>query len=114
MPGMLVRGINPENGYDAWLRLDRFHNAKTLREQAEMLDARWPDLTDPATLGCILHLVREHWGDDGAHTKRFCRYGGGEKWLCCAPSVFYPTLQTDGVTEAECLVKALEMEIPND
>ena len=67
-----------------------------------------PDLTDPATIGCLLHLVREHWGDGGAHTKRFCRYGGGEKWLCYAPSVFYPTLQTDGESEAECLVAALE------
>ena len=73
-----------------------------------------PDLTDPATIGCLLHLVRQHWGDGGAHTKRFCRYGGGEKWLCYAPSVFYPTLQTDGESEAEALVKALEMEIPND
>jgi len=73
-----------------------------------------PDLTDPATLGCLLHLVREYWGDGGAYTRRFCRYGGGEKWLCCAPSVVYPAVQTHGATEAEALVKALEMEIPND
>lgn len=24
-----------------------------------------PDLTDPATLGCLLYLVREAWGDPG-------------------------------------------------
>ena len=23
----------------------------------------YPDLTDPATLGCLLHLVREAWGE---------------------------------------------------
>jgi len=73
-----------------------------------------PDLTDPATVGCLLHLVREHWGDGGSHTRRLYRYGGGEKWLCVSPSVVYPAIQTHGETEAECLVKALEMEIPND
>lgn len=25
-------------------------------------DTGWPDLTDPATLGCLLALVREAWG----------------------------------------------------
>ena len=73
-----------------------------------------PDLTDPATLGCLLHLVREAWGDGGAHTRRIPRSGGGEHWLCCAPSVAYPAIQTHGATEAEALVEALEMEIPND
>jgi hypothetical protein len=25
----------------------------------------WPSLRDPATLGCLLALVREAWGDEG-------------------------------------------------
>ena len=76
--------------------------------------AAFPVLTDPATLGCLLHLVREHWGDGGAHMRRLFRYGGGEKWICHAPSIAYPTLQTHGATEAEALVKALELEVSND
>lgn len=28
-------------------------------------DEAIPDLTDPATLGCLLYLVREAWGDPG-------------------------------------------------
>jgi len=74
-------------------------------------DADLPDLTDPATLGCLLHLVREHWGDHGAHTRKLYRYCGSDFWLCCAPSVADATRQTDGATEAEALVKALEMEM---
>jgi hypothetical protein len=77
-----------------------------------------PQLVDRATLGCLLHLVREAWGDDGAHVRRIFRPGGAERWtcewLCHAPGIAYPLLQTIGATEAEALVKALEMEIPND
>lgn len=29
------------------------------------VDELFPDLTDPATLGCLLYLVREAWGDPG-------------------------------------------------
>lgn len=28
------------------------------------ITAAWPDLDDPATLGCLLALVREAWNDD--------------------------------------------------
>jgi hypothetical protein len=77
-----------------------------------------PDLGDPATIGCLLHLVREHWGDYGTHTKRILRVGGAERWVCqwiCnSPSVAYPILQIVGHTEAEVLVKALEMEVNSD
>ena len=67
-----------------------------------------PDLTDPATLGCLLHLVREGWGDDGAYTKRVYRSGGYVEWICYAPSIRYPAKMAHGQSEAECLVAALE------
>jgi hypothetical protein len=73
-----------------------------------------PDLEDPATIGCLLALVREHCGDGGAHTRRLYRYGDGEQWMCCAPSVVYPAVQTHGATEAEALVNALELEVNSD
>ena len=58
-----------------------------------------PDLESPATLGCLLHLVREVWGDPGA-----CCYptnGGG--WLC-----LHSTANTRRPTEAHALVAALK------
>lgn len=62
MPGMLAR-------YDqlsgAWHRCP-----KRLRDVPKYLaldpEAAWPDLTDPATLGCLLALVRDAW--DGTYT----------------------------------------------
>jgi hypothetical protein len=65
---------------------------------------KWPDLTDPATLGCLLALVRERYGDptlthywdpDITSQGSWCMPDGdGGLWL--------------GDTEAEALVKALE------
>jgi len=55
-----------------------------------------PDLTDPATLGCLLALVREAWGD---------------RYLCASLSP-RKLWMVDGWslhdTEAEALVAALE------
>ena len=73
-----------------------------------------PDLADPATLGCLLHLVREHWGDCGTHAKRIYRSGGTERWICTSPNVRYHLLHVGGESEAEALVKALELEVGND
>jgi len=62
-----------------------------------------PDLSDPATLGCLLHLVRQAWVQDdmGAfrHKSRWCVEHTPEGSQC---SAFY------GETEAEALVAALE------
>lgn len=64
----------------------------------------YPDLTDPATLGCVLALVREAWKEEdmGAFRyddKRWCvEYTLGER----QHRAFY------GATEAEALVAALE------
>jgi len=73
-----------------------------------------PDLTDPATIGCLLALVREHWGDHGTHAKRIYRSGGTERWICTSPNVRYHLLHVGGESEAEALVKALELEVGND
>lgn len=59
-----------------------------------------PDLTDPATLGCLLALVREAWGEPMA-----CLFSGAGGWVVLGeltqPDIWYPT-------EAEALVAALE------
>jgi len=62
-----------------------------------------PDLTDPATLGCLLALVREAWGDPALYVMR----AGGDEAL----GVWHARWGTSsrrGATEAEALVVALE------
>ena len=66
------------------------------------------DLTDPATLGCLLALVREAWGDPYVYVLScapdwftVCSPAAeGGKWLSRPP--------IDGSIEAEALVAALE------
>lgn len=72
------------------------------------VDDRWhevgvwlPDLSDPATLGCLLALVREAWGDPTLSPCWQDETGGwdvvGNRWNIIAGST----------TEAEALVVAL-------
>ena len=75
-------------------------------------DPTWgalPDLTDPATLGCLLALVREAWEDGGLITRRKVRRSGVSWWV-----VFYDADQgrmrstREQPTEAAALIAALE------
>ena len=59
-----------------------------------------PDLTDPATLGCLLALVREAYGTQG-HARMV-----GHRWRY-EPGSWYECQPTHD-TEAEALVAALE------
>lgn len=71
-----------------------------------------PDLTDPATLGCLLALVREAWGDTEAYTRT--RRGPPSLPLWAAMVMQRDGNKTArvpaglGATEAEALVAALE------
>lgn len=102
----------------------RFAACKGFRPMRGMLDNhgrtwtpdllwRWtpkvdiPDLRDPATLGCLLALVREAWGQEDMGAVRIFR-DGLRKWCVehdeddAQAGAFY------GPTEAEALVAALE------
>ena len=87
MPGMLAA--------DTGLRLD---------EMTTDWEGTLPDLSDPATAGCLLALVREAWDDPVAHCEELFRRISGD-W-----AVFDRTgsLVAKGATEAEALVAALE------
>lgn len=67
-----------------------------------------PDLSDPATLGCLLALVREAWDDPRLSTYPIRMIGCAPWWNVGVP------WETDGAffatasTEAEALVAALE------
>lgn len=90
MPGMLLIGGHRVDGDDV---LSEYRPAYAL-----------PDLTDPATLGCLLALVREAWSEPllsvawaGGRWHLVRRVWGVEalKWI-------------DTATEAEALVATLE------
>lgn len=72
----------------------------TVDEWAEAM----PDLDDPATVGCLLALVRGAWGDQHLHVGR--RIAGWGVWT--SQSTPFPECVGKGDTEAEALVAALE------
>jgi len=65
-----------------------------------------PDLTDPATLGCLLALVREAGGDSEMHMALGAK---GWVWLTGESRAYDVVMPINaGETEAEALVAALE------
>jgi len=60
-----------------------------------------PDLFDPATVGCLLALVREAYDDEHAHVRAAAGGWHFHTLDPMAPRVTAPT-------EAQCLVAALE------
>lgn len=66
-----------------------------------------PDITDPATLGCLLTLVREAWGAPHAHVEPT---GGGEyrTWVGTCDDAGPWDWVALCSSEAEALVCALE------
>jgi hypothetical protein len=69
--------------------------------------AMLPDLSDPATLGCLLALVREAWCDAEIAIVRERDLA----WIVChslCNAMLYDGRYIRGSTEAEALVAALE------
>ena len=66
-----------------------------------------PDWTDPATLGCLLGLVREAWGDPYATVEVFPQPPTETLWLTHVVNLrrLHPFR---GASEAEALLAALE------
>lgn len=66
--------------------------------------AAWPDLSDPATLGCVLAIVRECLSDESVSTSHF----KGQWHVKASTGEFVAS----AYSEAEALVKALELAPP--
>jgi len=83
-------------------------HGRRLRE-GDWLDpaAEFPDLTDPATLGCLLALVREAWGQEDMGAVRIFR-DGLRKWCVKYDEDDAQVGAVYGPTEAHALVTALE------
>ena len=69
-----------------------------------------PDFTDPATLGCVLALVREEWGDPRL-VAIYCEAanpGQSEGWAVQCADNRLPVAGDGCASEAEALLAALE------
>ena len=103
MPGMRWRGTLSQNTG----RL-----GEVFRTVPGPVGAYLPDLTDPATLGCLLSLVREAAQEPGLHVRCMLPYAPDMSGKTPPPWVLYSGRgQRWGdrhETEAEALVAALE------
>ena len=99
LPGMLVTRDGARD-----VRIHGARPPRLIREGQEV--AALPDLTDPATVGCLLALVREAWGFQAFVT---LTSGGwhvlGFPW---EPDLTSSSRLASGPTEAAALVAALE------
>ena len=96
----------------AYLRRGRSHRVDpdVLSAGGSYDDTCQPDLADPATLGCLLALVREAWGDSRL-VAIFCEAanpGQSEGWAVQTADNRLPVAGDDYPSEAEALVAALE------
>ena len=83
---------------------------QTLGHASQVHVDRVPDLSDPATLGGLLALVREAWGDPRL-AAIFCEAanaGQSEGWAVQPADNRLPVAGEDYPTEAAALVAALE------
>jgi hypothetical protein len=67
-----------------------------------------PDLTDAATMGCLLALAREAWGDECACVLPIDYGPAGVRWVARLTAGGRSLTERYWPTEAEALVAALE------
>jgi hypothetical protein len=70
-------------------------------------DMLMPDLSKPQTLGWLLHLVREAWGEPGANASRDACGSWYVEWWSMETGT-RRVIAFGHATEAEALVAALE------
>ena len=72
------------------------------------LDGALPDLDDPATLGCLLALVREDWNDPHIYVRKSVTRNQWVAWRKRLRDDDDEVKVSEGRTEDESLVAALE------
>ena len=100
MPGMLTSFNARHLGRHLWV-----DQGSSVVVYADQNEGEVPDLTDPATMGCLLALVREAWGDPHASASWDYETNGQVVVACSRTSRW---VFRDRQTEAEALVAALE------
>ena len=106
MPGMQSINFARFLGGDSWAE----HGGSVV-VFVDTYDADLPDLDDPATLGCLLALVREAHGGKPVWLSPDTREHGNEilEWeVCVFVGGFASETLAFGPTEAAALVAALE------
>ena len=121
MPGMRLRsirrylrivGCNSDGSFRlSWDDLDRPVEGDSYT--AEDLAKATPDISDPATLGCMLYLVRKAWADEGcAAVVSSYTLESGYRWRVVGGhhqgSRFMAMSQKHYQTQAAALIAALE------
>jgi len=90
------------------LTLEGYRLDNSGRLKAEQQGDQLPDLNDPATVGCLVALVRKAWGEPTAHAVPF----SDGTWY--VQGKYIDDEHGHGDTEAEALVRALEFKDPDD
>jgi hypothetical protein len=126
MPGMRIGGTEHLLTYGRWDTPKGWGNARVVAVaedgsphvhgwadgeiEADHENGPLPDVDDPATLGCLLALVREVWRDDSIHCASWMTSEGVVWWDVESrrDSVRDRLGRARGATEAEALVAALE------
>lgn len=101
MPGMRIMDSGEERYRIVWVFGDWMYCDNDVRFYPPYADIT-PDLTDPATLGCLLHLVREAWGYV-EHSYTWEPSDNDPYWTVWCGATYF-----EGHTEVEALVAALE------
>ena len=101
MRGMLRQDEYRYVGSGVWARSSDMHSLTTALHSPD----QWPDLTDTATIGCLLALVRVAYADPYASVWYSSDHNhSGDRW-----SYYSKTFTFSGhATEAEAIVVALE------
>ena len=102
MPGMYANWIGEDVGWRILSESSSWYDGEKCEDSIPAGPNSLPDLTDPATVGCLLALVREAWGDPEMHLV----LGGAGSGESRVATVVLPI--PAGRTEAEALVAALE------